>query len=82
MFLFFSLPYFIKTFINNLILSEMSETSSVPTLYYDIRSPPARSCLMLLETISAKSLILKEIDIFKGEQRSPHILDVRRNRIT
>lgn len=45
-------------------------------LYYDIRSPPARSCLMLIKMLKIDVQLI-EVDIFAGEQHAEDYLKVR-----
>lgn len=47
-----------------------------PVLYYDQRSPPVRSVLMLLKLLDIE-VDLKFIDLFKGEQLKPEFKEVR-----
>lgn len=44
-------------------------------LYYDQRSPPVRSVLMLLKILNI-DVNLKFIDLFKGEQLKPEFKEV------
>lgn len=46
-----------------------------PVLYYDQRSPPVRSVLMLLKLLDIE-VDLKFIDLFKGEQLKPEFKEV------
>ncbi|XP_055921900.1 glutathione S-transferase E14 [Eupeodes corollae] len=46
-----------------------------PTLYYDDRSPPVRSCLLLIKILNI-DVELKFIDLFKGEQLKPDFLEI------
>jgi len=54
-------------------LSEMSQPR--PILYYDDRSPPVRSCLMLIKLLDI-DVELKFVDLFKGEQFQKDFLEV------
>lgn len=40
---------------------------SAPILYYDDRSPPVRSCLMLIKMLNI-NVELRFVDLFKGAQ--------------
>ncbi|XP_055859287.1 glutathione S-transferase E14 [Episyrphus balteatus] len=46
-----------------------------PTLYYDDRSPPVRSCLLLIKILNI-DVELKFIDLFKGEQLKPEYVEI------
>ncbi|KAH8401452.1 hypothetical protein KR009_005552 [Drosophila setifemur] len=45
----------------------MSQPQPKPILYYDDRSPPVRSCLMLIKLLNI-DVELRFVDLFKGEQ--------------
>ncbi|XP_073845436.1 glutathione S-transferase E14-like [Musca autumnalis] len=45
------------------------------TLYYDERSPPVRSVLMLIKMLNI-TVELKEVDLFKREQLRPEFLEL------
>lgn len=47
------------------------------TLYFDSRSPQARSVLFLIEALGI-DIDRKPVDLFKGEQRNPDFLKVER----
>ncbi|KAH8407624.1 hypothetical protein KR222_008249, partial [Zaprionus bogoriensis] len=46
---------------------------SKPILYYDDRSPPVRSCLMLIKMLGIE-VELRYVDLFKGAQFAPEFL--------
>lgn len=46
-------------------------------LYYDERSPPVRSVLLLIDALKI-DVIQKKVDLFRGEHRSPEFLNVSR----
>ncbi|XP_055380206.1 glutathione S-transferase E14 [Condylostylus longicornis] len=46
-----------------------------PILYYDDRSPPVRSCLMLIDHLGIECE-LRYVDLFKGEQKSSDFLKI------
>lgn len=52
---------------------EMSQPK--PILYYDDRSPPVRSCLMLIKLLDI-DVELRFVDLFKGEQFQKDFLAV------
>ncbi|XP_037713240.1 glutathione S-transferase E14 [Drosophila subpulchrella] len=54
-------------------LSEMSQPR--PILYYDNRSPPVRSCLMLIKLLDIE-VELRFVDLFKGEQFQKDFLEL------
>lgn len=54
---------------------------SKPILYYDDRSPPVRSCLMLIKMLDI-DVEMRYVDLFKGAQFEKQFLAVRNaNRI-
>jgi len=46
-----------------------------PILYYDDRSPPVRSCLMLIKMLNI-DVELRFVDLFRGEQFGKEYLAV------
>lgn len=55
----------------------MCEVPGRLVLYFDPRSPPARSCLMLVEMLQIKSVVMENIDVFKGEQYDKDFEEVK-----
>lgn len=49
---------------------------SKPILYYDDRSPPVRSCLMLIKMLDI-DVELRYVDLFKGAQFEKQFVAVR-----